>query len=363
MRKDFNTKKANDVKLDFVAEIHAISGLLKQYLRELPDPVFPVEMYPLWLTGISKTNRESLTQFFREYCSQLPPLNQSVLRHILPLLYFISSNSDINQMTANNLSIVMSPNIIRAPNTLPQDKIMQHTAIHTSLFSKMISYAPDFFEDLSQEKEPTPLLDHFLSQTALMPTAGPIPYVEKEKHQTTQNPQIQNTQSTNNNEPALLDFADISLPNDPSSSDQKTLNVFEDASSNDSREGGNGRSRAVALKQSSELVFLNPPLKAEPQLSLNQKTSSEITTEQKQSEPEAMDHHQHFQQPPQYFGKCLALFDFEATESSELSFKNGDLLLILSDLKTQQLDEWWEAKHSETKQTGQIPRTYVKRFD
>jgi hypothetical protein len=44
-------------------EIHDVAGVLKQYIRELPDPLCGAELYPYWLEafGIVRGQHQSLT--------------------------------------------------------------------------------------------------------------------------------------------------------------------------------------------------------------------------------------------------------------------------------------------------------------
>ncbi len=51
-----------------------------------------------------------------------------------------------------------------------------------------------------------------------------------------------------------------------------------------------------------------------------------------------------------------ALYDFDATETGELSMKKGDRLTIVN--RTDQ--NWWTGKHTKTGKIGLIPKPYVK---
>lgn len=52
----------------------------------------------------------------------------------------------------------------------------------------------------------------------------------------------------------------------------------------------------------------------------------------------------------------LALFDFEAQEEGEVSFKKGNTLVILE--KTD--PNWWKGKVTNTGNTGLFPSNYVQ---
>ena len=43
-------------------DVHCIAGLLKRYLRELPNPVIPVEYYDQFIKAVSKSFHEIKTK-------------------------------------------------------------------------------------------------------------------------------------------------------------------------------------------------------------------------------------------------------------------------------------------------------------
>lgn len=56
---------------------------------------------------------------------------------------------------------------------------------------------------------------------------------------------------------------------------------------------------------------------------------------------------------------CVALFDFDASFSDELSFKKGDQFGVTE----KETDGWWLAKSLSTNKEGYIPGNYVMPVD
>lgn len=64
---------------------------------------------------------------------------------------------------------------------------------------------------------------------------------------------------------------------------------------------------------------------------------------------------------------CKALYDFtpeEADAKEQLTFAEGDILFITdkssTDESSEESNDWWVAKHSETEATGDVPISYVE---
>jgi len=134
LRKEYD--KGETVNLTAIEDPHIIAGLLKLYLRELPSPLFPFELYDKLIEAHqNKEHTLSILQFlFKE---ELPPANKATLKKLLELLAFIEKNSEENKMTSSNLSIVFAPNLIRSPKETLQQTIM-HAPIINSVMRTML---------------------------------------------------------------------------------------------------------------------------------------------------------------------------------------------------------------------------------
>jgi len=94
-------------------DINAIASLLKIWFRELPTPV------------LNAVPQESIMGFQdANDCLQayhtLPEPNKTLFSWLLDLMKMIVSNSAVNKMTAQNLAIVVAPNLydINTPNPM-----------------------------------------------------------------------------------------------------------------------------------------------------------------------------------------------------------------------------------------------------
>ncbi|MCO5565543.1 hypothetical protein L7F22_019217 [Adiantum nelumboides] len=91
-------------------EATVVAGVLKLYLRQLPEPVLPMP----WEDRVKYTH-ERQEQIQTGFASlkgrirRLPAINQATLRAIVEHLAKIASHSDQNKMNASNLSIIFGP--------------------------------------------------------------------------------------------------------------------------------------------------------------------------------------------------------------------------------------------------------------
>ncbi|PRP88153.1 rho GTPase-activating protein 24-like [Planoprotostelium fungivorum] len=90
---------------------HVVAGLLKLYLRELPEPLITYELYDAFLTV---TDREDEgTEELTELVQKLPLENQLVLKYLCGFLARVVQFSGVNKMTLSNLAIVFGPSLLR----------------------------------------------------------------------------------------------------------------------------------------------------------------------------------------------------------------------------------------------------------
>jgi len=88
---------------------HAITGCLKMFLRELPDPLFTYERYD----SIVEAFRSGQHHLVSDIVAGLPFNNLQTWNYLLDMLVLCQSHAATNMMTAKNLSLVISPNILR----------------------------------------------------------------------------------------------------------------------------------------------------------------------------------------------------------------------------------------------------------
>lgn len=107
-----NPSSAQDDQMQLVYDVHTISGLLKLYLRELPEPLFTYALYQQWIDAFVKDSNKEKPEALERVIEQLPKTNRDNLRLLIRFLHLLTTHRDSNKMTASNLAITMAPSLI-----------------------------------------------------------------------------------------------------------------------------------------------------------------------------------------------------------------------------------------------------------
>ncbi|KAF9256571.1 RhoGAP-domain-containing protein [Marasmius fiardii PR-910] len=111
--------RGNVVSLDTFGDPHLAAVLLKKYLRDLPQPIFPEALYPTIRRCPPPSNSVDMAAvtYIRDVLlPELPPCVYILLSCVLQLLHETSLHSGKNRMDAYNLAIVISPNLVKGSN-------------------------------------------------------------------------------------------------------------------------------------------------------------------------------------------------------------------------------------------------------
>lgn len=99
-------------------DMHAVSGLLKLYLRELPEPLLTTELHRDFLRIMDLSERHMKIAEVTRLVNLLPSANFTLLKALSGHLNRVVHSSDINKMTVRNISIVFSPTLNVPANVL-----------------------------------------------------------------------------------------------------------------------------------------------------------------------------------------------------------------------------------------------------
>uniref|UniRef100_A0A671SA39 Rho-GAP domain-containing protein n=1 Tax=Sinocyclocheilus anshuiensis TaxID=1608454 RepID=A0A671SA39_9TELE len=92
-------------------DIHVITGALKLFFRELPEPLVPYGFFHDVVETVN-TIKDSL----KLLVVSMPPHNLHTLRHMIRHLRRVMERSDSNRMTTQNIGIVFGPTLMRPEN-------------------------------------------------------------------------------------------------------------------------------------------------------------------------------------------------------------------------------------------------------
>ncbi|KAM3916458.1 rho GTPase-activating protein 15 [Leptodactylus fuscus] len=93
-------------------DIHVVTGALKMFFRELPDPLFPHSFFEQFVEAIKipESNRQLKT--LRALVILLPPCNRDTMKALFEHLRKIVFNTSTNLMSTQSLGIVFGPTLL-----------------------------------------------------------------------------------------------------------------------------------------------------------------------------------------------------------------------------------------------------------
>jgi len=123
LREDFDS--GADVILTDEVSVHDVATILKEFFRDLPEPLLPREVYHPLLAVQKIRNRKQQLDAMRRVIQLLPQVNRDTLYVLLSFLHLVAENSedrkgpqgeDINgnKMDSNNLATLFAPNILHS---------------------------------------------------------------------------------------------------------------------------------------------------------------------------------------------------------------------------------------------------------
>ncbi|KAM4687709.1 rho GTPase-activating protein 12 isoform 9-T9 [Discoglossus pictus] len=99
----------NDSKWE---DIHVITGALKMFFRELPEPLFTFNYFADFVEAIKKEPRLRV-QAVKDLIKQLPKPNQDTMQALFKHLKHVVETGEKNRMTFQSLAIVFGPTLLK----------------------------------------------------------------------------------------------------------------------------------------------------------------------------------------------------------------------------------------------------------
>ncbi|XP_074519737.1 rho GTPase-activating protein 27 [Halichoeres trimaculatus] len=94
-------------------DVHVITGALKLFFRELPEPLFPFSHFNDFITAIRIPDYNTKVDCIYELVKTLPPSNHDTMKLLFGHLSRLIQFGDENRMTVQNVAIVFGPTLLR----------------------------------------------------------------------------------------------------------------------------------------------------------------------------------------------------------------------------------------------------------
>ncbi|XP_077999313.1 rho GTPase-activating protein 24-like [Glandiceps talaboti] len=150
LQEQFDTGQKPDFKALNV-DVHSVASLLKLYLRSLPEPVIPLDNYPMILDTLRKLHKNEAggrEEMIRQL-AYLPRVNHSLLKFLSEFLHDVQKYESQNKMGLRNLATVFGPNIFRAKEE-DSKALMENANLSHQLMLLLIEDWQGMFPDNDQ---------------------------------------------------------------------------------------------------------------------------------------------------------------------------------------------------------------------
>eukprot|EP01126_Amoeba_proteus_P037025 TRINITY_DN3793_c0_g1_i9.p1 TRINITY_DN3793_c0_g1~~TRINITY_DN3793_c0_g1_i9.p1 ORF type:complete len:580 (-),score=97.96 TRINITY_DN3793_c0_g1_i9:456-2195(-) len=117
-------------------DVHNITNLIKLYFRDMPEPLFPFDLYTECISAARAEGRERKEKVIL-VINHLPDSNRRILKILMRHLNMICSLSSTNLMTSKNMSIVFGPTLLR-PLVETQETLLGHAESVTQFLQLVI---------------------------------------------------------------------------------------------------------------------------------------------------------------------------------------------------------------------------------
>lgn len=199
----------NGKQLDFVAlvgsgqqgAVHNVLGVLKMFVRFLPQPLLTEELYDPFVRAVQSTkgqDRAAKVAVYKPLCDRVPEGNRAVLATLCDFFNrFTVPFAEQNKMHHSNISVVFGPVFCWRPNLSPMEELSNASKVN-AVVSELIQFADDVFPGMVQplpgvppregggapaprpaspRRSPMALLDKDTSSSSLIgsPYASPAP--------------------------------------------------------------------------------------------------------------------------------------------------------------------------------------------
>lgn len=118
---------------NFFHDVNSVAGLLKQFFRDLPDPLLTREYYADFIEAAKHEDDIVRRDALHATINNLPDPNYATLRAVALHLHRVIENASVNRMTCQNLAIVFGPTLMGGAKTNIADSSWQCKVVDTIL--------------------------------------------------------------------------------------------------------------------------------------------------------------------------------------------------------------------------------------
>ncbi|XP_062852703.1 rho GTPase-activating protein 15 isoform X1 [Trichomycterus rosablanca] len=127
-------------------DIHVITGALKLFFRELPEPLVPYRLFQDIVETVKMSDYSEKVERMKLLVSSMSTSNRNTMRHMFRHLKRVMEHSDSNRMTTQNIGIVFGPTLMRPESecgNMAINMVYQNQAVELILTEYEQIFGPD----------------------------------------------------------------------------------------------------------------------------------------------------------------------------------------------------------------------------
>ncbi|XP_056418521.1 rho GTPase-activating protein 9 isoform X2 [Hyla sarda] len=136
-------------------DIHVITGALKMFFRELPEPIIPFNLFDEFIAASQISDVDEKVQTFKELVRNLPEPNHDTLKYIICHLNRVREHAEMNRMTTQNVGIVFGPTLMRPEKELFTN-IAANMVYQNQVVENLLAHYEEIFQDSPEECRNSP---------------------------------------------------------------------------------------------------------------------------------------------------------------------------------------------------------------
>nr|XP_033791951.1 rho GTPase-activating protein 9 isoform X7 [Geotrypetes seraphini] len=116
-------------------DIHVVTGALKLFFRELPEPLIPYTLFDHFVEAAKLPDGTEKLETFKKLVMSLPRPNHDTLQYILAHLRRVMEHAELNRMTTQNIGIVFGPTLMR-----PEKDLFSNMAVNMTYQNQAVEF-------------------------------------------------------------------------------------------------------------------------------------------------------------------------------------------------------------------------------
>ncbi|KAJ2080065.1 hypothetical protein H4R24_003336 [Coemansia sp. RSA 988] len=135
-------------------DINVVSGVIKQFLRELPEPLMTFNLYDGFINAASIDDYDERLWAIKDLVHALPTTNYTVLKRLVEHLERVTDYEEINHMYGTNLALVFGPSLLRPPPGSSSFALAMSNLGHAQSVIKNLILQYHWIFNVEEEAEP-----------------------------------------------------------------------------------------------------------------------------------------------------------------------------------------------------------------